>query len=125
MSRLEALRAVELGQLHDIERIRAGLMSLADELHQRSELLGNCMQRLGENATTQQSQREGAAAALQALKEKDLKQDEAIARLEQEHSRTMGLLATFEKELKETWESNKRETFEGMSGAHATQESIA
>ena len=62
----------------------------------------------------QQSQLKSTADAPQARREKDIKQDEAIHHLgqehRQEHSRTMSLLGAFEKDMKQSWENTMRET---------------
>ena len=78
MSRLKASRTTELEQMQDLEHVKAGLTPLAEELYQRSELLGTCVQRLGSSTTTHQQRTQSLAEAVQALSEKDVKQDEAI-----------------------------------------------
>ena len=109
VSRLEQLRAVELGQLTNLGQVRQGLKDVADELVRRSELLGTCVQRLAEGEEESRTSIQQLQAEVLQLRQNDVHQRSLLKEAERKHSETMSLLSTFEAVTRENWERANRE----------------
>ena len=109
VSRLEQLRAVELGQLTNLGQVRQGLKDVAEELVRRSELLGTCVQRIAEGEEESRTSIQQLQAEVLQLRQNDVHQRSLLKEAERKHGETMSLLSTFEAVMRENWERANRE----------------